>query len=114
MLHYFRLKSQLQNTNTVVTFETFHGTRVDFSKKFLKKDSVSNRWYFTKPVYNSFQRKTIDIVVYLNYGEVYIAECKDSGLDFESTPIQLVQDIVSLKEVNQYRGIPDAEDTNRS
>ena len=113
MLQYFRLKAQIQSTNTIVSFETSEGHRIDFSKKFLKKDSVSDRWYFTKPVLKP-DNSVVDTVVFIQYGEVYIAECKDGGLAANSEVIYAVQDIVNYNEVKNYRGTQDAEECYRS
>ena len=114
MLQYFRLKNQIQDTKTIVSFATFEDTRIDFSKKFLKKDSVSDRWYFTRSSVIRPDGTITKIVVFIQYGEVYIAECKDNGLDFNLNTIFSVQDIINYEEAKAYRGTQDAENSYRS
>ena len=116
MLQYFRLKNEIQSTNSIVSFSTFNNCRVDISKKFLKKDPVSERWYFTKNILNLETSELVSIKTFIILGEVYIAECKDPALECDAlgNTILIVRDLVSFQELKTYRGTNNAEETYRS
>ena len=114
MLQLIRLKKELQETNSIVSFETFDGLRVDISKKFVKRDSAGNL-YFTKDVYFPLKDEVKTTLTRLVYGEVYVIE--DNGrftTDGYGKPILSAVDLISFKEINNFRGTPDAEETYRS
>lgn len=116
MLYYFRLKKELQETNSIVSFETADGFRVDISKKFIKKDPISERWYFTKSASNIRTLKDQLTITYITFGEVYIIEQSTTRrpVGANLVDIIIVKDLISLQEVNQYRGAYHAEETYRS
>lgn len=114
MLQYFRLKQKLQETDSVVSFETTEGTRVDISKKFIKKDDVGN-YYFAKTVY-SFKRKTTILTkTFVVMGAFYVCECGEpASFEADGAPIVRPTDLIGFKELNDARGKQDAEETYRS
>lgn len=116
MLQYFKLRRELQETKSIVSFETFDGFRVDISKKFLKKDPTTERWYFTKQVINIRTLKEETVITFIIFGEVYIAEqsLNRRGCDVALDNIITVQDLISFQELNKYRGTNHAEETYRS
>jgi len=119
MLIYFRLKHEIQETKHIVSFYTYEGIRVDISKKFLKKEPIglemSGRWYFTKRVYNLKTLEYSTVKTFINLGSIYVAECKEPLTASDITGLILtIQDIVSLQELNTYRGINHVEETYRS
>ena len=114
MLQLIRLRKELQEANSVVSFETFDGIRVDISKKFMKQDSAGN-WHFIKDVYSPLKDKVKTTVTRIVYGEVYVVE--DTGrFAADASGVQLISavDLISFKEINMFRGKPDAEETYRS
>jgi len=120
MLQYFRFESEIQDTKTIVSFGTFDGVRVDISKKFLKKDKISNRWCFTKLVMNPRTGVKVEAKTYITLGDVYIVQCPEQlavgAFDDAGKPrhIYSATDLISFREVNAYRGIHNAEETYRS
>jgi len=116
MLQYFRLQAEIQSTKSIVSFLTFDGFRVDISKKFIKKDPVSERWYFLKNVPQFKTGEYITTKTFIVLGEVYIAEYNESSLGCDSlgNGILTVKDLVSFQELKTYRGTENAEETYRS
>ena len=116
MLQYIRVKTELQETKTIVSFTTFDGVRVDISKKFLKKDLISNRWYFTKVAVNLRTDKVVTTKTYITLGEVYVVQCVEPIVDVDASGhlICSVTDLISFQEINKYRGTHNAEETYRS
>lgn len=120
MLQYFRFEAEIQDTKTIVSFTTFDGVRVDISKKFLKHDKISNRWYFNKMVINPRTGNKVEVKTYITMGDVYIVQCPEQvavgAFDDAGTPryIYSATDLISFQEVSAYRGTHNAEETYRS
>jgi len=103
MLQYFKFNTELQETNSVVSFKTTGDIRVDISKKFLRKDALNNRWTFVKPVMNPHAKTVVPTKTFIT-GEVYIVQCSESAdsRDASGNTIYSATDLISFQEVNKY------------
>jgi len=97
MLQIVRFKELIQETNTVVSFETYEGHRVDISKKFVKK-AADVGYYFIKK--SSIPEDVC--VTDLRPGRVYIIEAKEAGMEADSKPILMVTDLITFDEAEAY------------
>lgn len=113
MIQYFTLKDIQVSKNSLV-LNLKEGSYFVLSKKFAKFDPKTNRWYFNKLVHSLNHKTIVEVVTFLNIGEVYIAEINNLPSGSEERPVT-IKDLITLDEVNRYGGlILYAKENNRS
>ncbi len=103
MLQIMQFNKCLQESQSVISFETYEGHRVDVSKRFIRShliDDLANSpyWVFSK----NRDFKNSDAIIKLD--EVYIVECRDIavGVDTENKPILIIKDILPYHYIQAY------------
>ena len=92
------LKEVLHETNTIVSFLTYEGKRLDISKKFIKPDKVTpHELIFVRPTLDP-QRGDLNKVTWIRLHEYYVVDVKagpDVATQANGQAILMVRDIMS-------------------
>ena len=102
MLGVVMLKEVLHETNTIVSFLTYEGRRLDVSKKFIKPDKVApHELIFVRPTLDP-QCSDLNKVTWIRLHEYYVVDVKagpDVGIQENGHAILMVRDIMSYSMI---------------